>query len=43
MSEGVNWMDIWVNCKVVGLGVEGGSLSAVGTIIFGGGGAMMVS
>ena len=40
---GVNWMKIWDNCRLVGLRVERGSVSAVRKIIVGGGGVMVGS
>ena len=37
----VNWVQILSNCRLFGLIVEGFSVSAVGTIIFRGGGIMV--
>ena len=42
-SVGVNWMDIWDNCGLVGLGVEESLVSAIGKIIIGGGGVSVGS
>ena len=37
VSVGINWIEIWGNCGLVRLGVEGGSISAVLKLIFGDG------
>ena len=41
VSVGVSWVEIWGNFGLVRLGVDGYLVSAVGIIIFGGGGVMV--